>query len=83
VFRRSVRGYTGKPRGLLGRKIDESTRSGPAMDARDNGSVESRCYGCYVVELYNELRPHDSLGRVPPLTYMPRETKPGESSYRL
>jgi putative transposase len=32
---------------------------------------------------YNELRPHDSLGRVPPLTYMPRETKPGESSYSL
>ena len=32
---------------------------------------------------YNELRPHDSLGRVPPLTYMPRETKPGESSYNL
>jgi len=32
---------------------------------------------------YNELRPHDSLGRVPPLTFMPREITPGESSYRL
>lgn len=23
---------------------------------------------------YNEERPHDSLGRVPPLTFMPRQT---------
>jgi putative transposase len=29
---------------------------------------------------YNEERPHDSLGRVPPLTYMPRTT---ESSFQL
>ena len=32
---------------------------------------------------YNEQRPHDSLGRVPPLTYMPRETTAGESSFKL
>ena len=32
---------------------------------------------------YNELRPHDSLGRVPPLTYMPREMPAGESSFKL
>ena len=32
---------------------------------------------------YNELRPHDSLGRVPPLTYMPREIGAGESSFKL
>jgi putative transposase len=32
---------------------------------------------------YNELRPHDSLGRVPPLTYMPRKFTAGESSFRL
>jgi len=32
---------------------------------------------------YNEQRPHDSLGRVPPLTYMPREITAGESSFRL
>ena len=32
---------------------------------------------------YNEQRPHDSLGRVPPLTYMPRELTAGESSFRL
>lgn len=30
---------------------------------------------------YNELRPRDFLGRVPPLTYMPRETRTGESSF--
>ena len=32
---------------------------------------------------YNELRPHDSLGRVPPLTYLPREIPAGESSFKL
>jgi putative transposase len=32
---------------------------------------------------YNEQRPHDALGRVPPLTYLPRETTAGESSFRL
>ena len=30
---------------------------------------------------YNECRPHDALGRVPPLTYLPRVSTPRESSY--
>jgi putative transposase len=32
---------------------------------------------------YNEQRPHDSLGRVPPLTYLPRAITAGESSFKL
>jgi putative transposase len=32
---------------------------------------------------YNEERPHDSLGRVPPLTFMPRPTTSEKSSYEL
>jgi putative transposase len=32
---------------------------------------------------YNEERPHDSLGRVPPLMFMPRRKQPAESSYKL
>jgi transposase InsO family protein len=32
---------------------------------------------------YNEERPHDSLGRVPPLMFMPRRKQPPESSYQL
>jgi putative transposase len=28
---------------------------------------------------YNTIRPHDALGRVPPLTYLPREIAPSES----
>jgi transposase InsO family protein len=32
---------------------------------------------------YNEERPHDSLGRVPPLLFMPRRKQPAESSYQL
>ena len=30
---------------------------------------------------YNKHRPHDALGRVPPLTYLPRVPPPPESSY--
>ena len=30
---------------------------------------------------YNEERPHDSLGRVPPPTFLPRPQRPAESSY--
>lgn len=32
---------------------------------------------------YNEERPHDSLGRVPPLTFMPRRKEAGKSSSEL
>jgi putative transposase len=32
---------------------------------------------------YNHERPHDSLGRVPPLTFLPRRSSPGKSTYRL
>jgi len=32
---------------------------------------------------YNEQRPHDALGRVPPLTYLPRAITTGESSFKL
>jgi putative transposase len=32
---------------------------------------------------YNEERPHDSLGRVPPLTFLPRPNRPVESGYRV
>jgi putative transposase len=32
---------------------------------------------------YNEERPHDSLGRVPPLTFMPRPQIVRESSFKL
>lgn len=32
---------------------------------------------------YNEERPHDSLGRVPPLTFMPRPLTARESSFKL
>ena len=32
---------------------------------------------------YNSERPHDSLGRVPPRTFLPRPEQPLESSYQL
>ena len=31
------------------------------------------------LETYNTERPHDSLGRVPPLTFLPRPDTPEES----
>jgi putative transposase len=35
------------------------------------------------MEDYNCERPHDSLGRVPPLTFMPRQSAPRESTLQL
>jgi len=32
--------------------------------------------------IYNTRRPHDSLGRVPPLTFLPRSPTPPESSFK-
>ena len=32
---------------------------------------------------YNTERPHDSLGRVPPLTFLPRPTSTREYSFNL
>jgi putative transposase len=32
---------------------------------------------------YNHERPHDSLGRVPPRTFLPRPNSPRESSYQV
>jgi putative transposase len=35
------------------------------------------------LEDYNTERPHDSLGRVPPLSFLPRPERPRESSYQV
>jgi putative transposase len=35
------------------------------------------------LRIYNSERPHDSLGRVPPLTFLPRPTTAGESPIEL
>jgi putative transposase len=33
--------------------------------------------------VYNHERPHDSLGRVPPLTFLPRPSSAGQSTFEL
>jgi putative transposase len=35
------------------------------------------------LDVYNQERPHDSLGRVPPLTFLPRRSSTGQSPYQL
>jgi putative transposase len=42
-----------------------------------------RCISETWIREYNEERPHDSLGRLPPLIFMPRQSQTGESHYRL
>jgi hypothetical protein len=75
--------HTGRPAVLRAPMTFESTPAAHATGATDIGPLDNPYYGCQVAELYNEERPHDSLGRVPPLTFMPRPTKPEESNYPL
>ena len=35
------------------------------------------------LRIYNRERPHDSLGRVPPLTFLPRPSSTGQSLFAL
>ena len=35
------------------------------------------------LRIYNSERPHDSLGRVPPLTFLPRPSSAGQSLFEL
>jgi len=35
------------------------------------------------LRIYNSERPHDSLGRVPPLTFLPRPSSSGQSPFEL
>lgn len=35
------------------------------------------------LRIYNQERRHDSLGRVPPLTFLPRPTTAGQSAWEL
>jgi putative transposase len=35
------------------------------------------------LEIYNTERPHESLGQVPPLTFLPRQAAPVESSFAV
>lgn len=54
------------------------------LDAYVFGSVdEVREVTAEWLDDYNHERPHDSLGRVPPRTFLPRPRVPRESSYEL
>ena len=86
-----------KQRGIALRFTEPGKPNQNAFIERFNKTYREEVLSAYVFETideaqqitddwlinYNEQRPHDALGRVPPLTYMPRETTTGESSYRL
>jgi putative transposase len=81
-------------RGIALRFIDPGKPNQNAFIERFNRSYRTEVLNAYLFESldqvkqitedwlieYNEERPHDSLGRVPPLTYLPRTT---ESSFQL
>lgn len=84
-------------RGIALRYIQPGKPDQNAYIERFNRSYREEVLSAYVFEsieqvrvltddwlrTYNEERPHDSLGRVPPLTFLPRPIRPVESSYRL
>jgi hypothetical protein len=39
------------------------------MGATDRGLLETRYYGCCVVDLYNQRRRHSTLGQISPAAY--------------
>ena len=54
------------------------------LDAYLFGSIEEvQAISDEWLEDYNTERPHDSLGQVPPRSFLPRKPIPGESSFEL
>ena len=54
------------------------------LDAYTFGSLEdARAVTEEWIADYNTKRPHDSLGRVPPLTFLPRPSSSGQSPFEL
>ena len=45
--------------------------------------AQVRAVSADFLHTYNTRRPHDSLGRVPPLTFLPRPNMPRESNEKL
>ena len=39
------------------------------MDATGNGAPVTQYYGCWVVDFYNDVRPHSSLGYLTPTAF--------------
>lgn len=86
-----------KERAIALRFIDPGKPNQNAFIERFNKTYRTEVLNAYVFESlddvqqiteswlieYNEERPHESLGGVPPLTYMPRETTTAESSFNL
>ena len=60
----------------------EGTRPAHRVSISESVEQVQQITDDWLVE-YNEERPLDSLGRVPPLTYMAREITAGESGFRL
>jgi len=84
-----------KDRGITLRHIQPGKPSQNAFMERFNRTYRTEVLDAYVFESladvrevtatflhnYNTRRPHDSLGRVPPLTFLPRPTAADVSSY--
>ena len=91
------RRLSARARGQRGRETEPGKPNQNAYIERFNRTYRTEVLNAYAFEgldqvqqitdpwltEYNEERPHDALGRVPPLTYLPRATTTGRSSFKV
>ena len=72
------------PRGLiLERRFNRSYRTEVLNAYLVESLPERRALTDAWLRIYNGEWPHDSLGRVPPLTFLPRPSAAGQSPFEL
>src|SRR3954462_4101776 len=80
----SVNGTSGKPdQNAYIERFNRSYRTEVLNAHLFESIAELRALTNAWLRIYNSERPHDSLGRVPPLTFLPRPSSAAQSPFEL